>query len=91
MKQGCHNVKGIVMVSPVDGVDPYGIVSVVIIVVKNEMVPKDLTFLIRLRNIASPQEKNLTLRLLPWSLVVDWMVFRAFQTQEDWVSEIGIP
>ena len=53
------------MVSPVDGVDPYGIVSVVIIVVKNEMVPKDLTFLIRLRNIASPQEKNLTLRLLP--------------------------
>ena len=42
MKQGCHNVKGIVMVSPVDGVDPYGIVSVVIIVVKNELVPKDL-------------------------------------------------
>ena len=64
MKQGCHNVKGIVMVSPVDGVDPYGIVSVVIIVVKNELVPKDLKSLLRLRNTASPQGKNLTLRLL---------------------------
>ena len=52
------------MVSPVDGVDPYGIVSVVMIVVKNELVRKDLKYLLRLRNTASPQGKNLTLRLL---------------------------
>ena len=26
MKLGCHNVKGIVMISPVDGVDPYGFI-----------------------------------------------------------------
>ena len=27
MKLGCHNVKGISMLSPVDGVDPYGFVQ----------------------------------------------------------------
>ena len=27
MKLGCHNVKGMSMLSPVDGVDPYGLVQ----------------------------------------------------------------
>ena len=27
MKLGCHNVKGMILISPVDGVDPFGLIE----------------------------------------------------------------
>ena len=27
MKLGCHNIKGMVLISPVDGVDPFGVIE----------------------------------------------------------------
>ena len=27
MKLGCHNIKGMILISPVDGVDPFGLIE----------------------------------------------------------------
>merc|ERR1719360_286485 len=45
MKLGCHNIKGMVLVSPVDGVDPFGLLDDFCIT-PGEMLPFDVPTLV---------------------------------------------